>query len=69
MERVQQLGDARRGKLAGNLVGFGRALRRAGVRIDASRIALAADAAQLVGVGSRHDLAGIARCTGGRWDG
>jgi uncharacterized protein with von Willebrand factor type A (vWA) domain len=57
MERVQQLGDARRGKLAGNLVGFGRALRRAGVRLDASRIALAAEAAQLVGVGSRHDLA------------
>ena len=30
--RVQQLGDARRGKLAGNIAGFGRALRRAGVR-------------------------------------
>ena len=36
-----QLGDARRGKLAGNMAGFGRALRRAGVRTDPTRIALA----------------------------
>lgn len=56
-ERVQQLGDARRGKLAGNLAGFGRALRRAGVRTDAMRIGLAAEAAMLVGVDSRIDLA------------
>jgi len=56
MERVHQLGDARRGKLAGNLAGFGRALRRAGVRVDASRIALAAEAAQLVGVHRRDDM-------------
>jgi len=56
-ERVQQLGDARRGKLAGNLAGFGRALRRAGVRTDAMRIGLAAEAAMLVGVDSRSDLA------------
>jgi uncharacterized protein with von Willebrand factor type A (vWA) domain len=55
--RVQQLGDARRGKLAGNLAGFGRALRRAGVRTDAMRIGLAAEAAMLVGVDSRGDLA------------
>ena len=54
--RVQQLGDARRGKLAGNLVGFGRALRRAGVRLDAARIALATEAAQCVGVEAREDL-------------
>jgi len=54
---VQQLGDARRGKLAGNLAGFGRALRRAGVRTDAMRIGLAAEAAMLVGVDSRGDLA------------
>ncbi len=53
---MQQLGDARRGKLAGNMVGFGRALRRAGVRTDAKRIALAAEAAMLVGVASRLDL-------------
>lgn len=55
--RVQQLGDARRGKLAGNMLGFGRALRRAGVRTDSMRIALAAEAATLVGVENRLDLA------------
>jgi uncharacterized protein with von Willebrand factor type A (vWA) domain len=54
---VHQLGDARRGKLAGNLLGFGRALRRAGVRTDSMRIALAAEAATLVGVENRIDLA------------
>ncbi|MBU1358755.1 MAG: hypothetical protein KJ901_08405, partial [Gammaproteobacteria bacterium] len=53
----QQLGDARVGKLAGNMAAFGRALRRAGVRTDAARIALATDAAMLVGVDDRHDLA------------
>jgi uncharacterized protein with von Willebrand factor type A (vWA) domain len=37
-----QLGDARTGKLADNLAAFGRTLRRAGVRVDSSRIALAA---------------------------
>lgn len=52
-----QLGDARRGKLADNLTGFGRALRRAGVRVDSARIALAGEAAQLVGLGSKPDLA------------
>ncbi|CAN7279720.1 MULTISPECIES: vWA domain-containing protein [unclassified Variovorax] len=54
---IPQLGDARRGKLAGNMMGFGRALRRAGVRTDSARIALAAEAAALVGVDSRLDLA------------
>ncbi|MBT2302303.1 VWA domain-containing protein [Variovorax paradoxus] len=39
------------------MMGFGRALRRAGVRTDSARIALAADAATLVGVDSRLDLA------------
>jgi len=53
---VQQLGDARRGKFAGNIAGFGRALRRAGVRTDAARIALATQAAVLVGVQARDDL-------------
>ena len=53
---VQQLGDARRGKLAGNITGFGRALRRAGVRVDSARIALAAEAAVAVGVADRADL-------------
>jgi uncharacterized protein with von Willebrand factor type A (vWA) domain len=51
------LGDARTGKLAENIAGFGRALRRAGLRVDAARIALAQEAAQLVGVGDRQDLA------------
>jgi uncharacterized protein with von Willebrand factor type A (vWA) domain len=50
------LGDARTGKLADNIAGFGRTLRRAGVRIDASRIALAVDAAQLVGIGQKDDV-------------
>jgi uncharacterized protein len=39
-----RLGDARVGKLAQNIVGFGRTLRRAGLPIDASRIALAQEA-------------------------
>lgn len=56
MERVHQLGDARRGKLLPNLVGFGRALRRAGVPLDASRIALAAQAMQGVGLQRKDDL-------------
>jgi len=51
-----QLGDARSGKLAGNITAFGRALRRAGVRMDSARIALAQQAAQLVGVASKADL-------------
>ncbi|HSW07015.1 vWA domain-containing protein, partial [Aquabacterium sp.] len=50
------LGDARRGKLAANITGFGRALRRAGVRLDSARIALAQQAAQIVGVDSKEDL-------------
>ncbi|RYF42197.1 MAG: VWA domain-containing protein [Comamonadaceae bacterium] len=52
-----QLGDARTGKLADNLTGFGRALRRAGVQLDSARIGLAQQAAQLVGVASKPDLA------------
>jgi uncharacterized protein with von Willebrand factor type A (vWA) domain len=51
-----RLGDARSGKLASNITGFGRALRRAGVRMDSARIALAQEAAQIVGVDSRGDL-------------
>ncbi|WP_332775261.1 vWA domain-containing protein [Polaromonas sp.] len=50
------LGDARTGKLADNITGFGRALRRAGVRTDSARIALAGQAAMLVGVASKPDL-------------
>ncbi len=51
-----QLGDARSGKLADNITGFGRALRRAGVATDSARIALAQHAAQLVGLASKADL-------------
>ncbi len=54
--RVAQLGDARRGKLAGNLSAFGRTLRRAGVRIDAARIALAQQALLHVGVARKADV-------------
>ena len=43
-ERTSWLGDARSGKLAGNLVGFARALRRAGVPVDGGRMALAQQA-------------------------
>lgn len=50
MTTVSQLGDARTGKLADNLSGFGRTLRRAGVRVDAARMALAQQAALLVGL-------------------
>lgn len=52
---VSQLGDARTGKLADNLTGFGRALRRAGVRVDAARMALAQQAVLLAGLG-REDF-------------
>ena len=51
-----QLGDSRQGKLADNIAGFGRALRRAGVKIDSHRIALAHDAANHVGIAERGDL-------------
>jgi uncharacterized protein with von Willebrand factor type A (vWA) domain len=50
------LGDARRGKLADNIAGFGRALRRAGVPVDSARIALAQEAVSLVGLGERLDF-------------
>lgn len=50
-----QLGDARTGKLADNLSGFCRTLRRAGVRVDAARMALAQQAVMLVGM-AREDF-------------
>ncbi|HYW57493.1 MAG TPA: VWA domain-containing protein [Polaromonas sp.] len=50
------LGDARSGKLADNIAGFGRALRRAGVKVDSQRIALAKEAALLVGISEKNDL-------------
>ena len=53
---ASQLGDARSGKLADNLTGFGRALRRSGVPVDAARMALAQQALLLVGL-ARQDMA------------
>ena len=50
------LGDARSGKLADNIAGFGRALRRAGVPVDSARIALAQHAVAMVGVRERLDF-------------
>lgn len=55
--RVPMLGDARSGKFAANLTAFARALRRAGIPVDASRIALAQQAVAVVGVARREDLA------------
>jgi len=50
------LGDARTGKFAGNLAAFGRTLRRAGVPVDSSRIALSAQAAMELGLHNRGDF-------------
>lgn len=50
------LGDARAGKLADNITGFGRALRRAGLPVDSARIALAQQAIAHVGVERKLDL-------------
>ncbi|MCZ2103207.1 MAG: VWA domain-containing protein [Burkholderiales bacterium] len=55
-ERVIQLGDARHGKFAGNLSAFCRMLRRAGVPVDASRMALAQVALHHVGLASKVDV-------------
>lgn len=56
------LGDAREGKLADNIAGFGRALRRAGVNADSERIALAQQAALHVGLASKADVAAALEC-------
>lgn len=50
------LGDARSGKLPANMVAFGRALRRAGLPVDAGRMALAEQAALSVGISRKADL-------------
>ncbi len=57
-----QLGDARTGKLADNIAAFGRALRRAGVPMDSSRIALAQKAAMETGLERKDDLAAALEC-------
>ena len=50
------LGDARSGKMAANVVGFMRTLRRAGMASDASRTALAFDALRTVGLARKADV-------------
>ena len=52
-----QLGDARTGKMADNVVGFCRALRCAGVPLDSARMALALEAALWIGVSRKDDFA------------
>lgn len=52
-----QPADAHGGVLADNLTGFGRALRRGGVPVDSARMALAQEAALLVGLDQRADVA------------
>jgi hypothetical protein len=56
MSAHSQLGDARSGKLPENLLGFVRALRRAGLRIDSGQLALAQQAVMLVGLERRDDV-------------
>ena len=51
-----QLGDARAGKLPENLAAFGRSLRRAGIPVDAARIALATQSAQTLGLQRKDDF-------------
>lgn len=53
---LSALGDARSGKLAENIVGFGRLLRRAGLPVDSARIALGLRATQAIALENRDDL-------------
>jgi len=50
------LGDARTGKLAQNIVGFGRMLRRAGLPVDSARISLAQQALGLIDLVRKSDV-------------
>jgi uncharacterized protein with von Willebrand factor type A (vWA) domain len=54
--RAHWMGDARSGRLGPNLVGFARSLRRAGLAVDAGRMALAQQSLALVGL-ERDDMA------------
>ena len=49
-----QLGDARSGKMAENIIGFGRTLRRAGLPMDSARIGVGLQAALLVGIEAKR---------------
>jgi uncharacterized protein with von Willebrand factor type A (vWA) domain len=51
-----QLGDVRSGKMADNLTGFARALRRAGVPVDSARMALATTSLLEVGIARKDDV-------------
>ena len=51
-----QLGDVRSGKVADNLTGFARALRRAGVPVDSARMALATTSLLEVGIARKDDV-------------
>ena len=55
------LGDARSGKLSENITGFARALRRAGLPVDAHRIGLAIEATTHVGLANKEDLSATLR--------
>lgn len=50
------LGDARAGKLADNVVGFGRTLRRAGLAVDSARLSMAQQALSWIDIGRREDV-------------
>ena len=56
-EPSHALGDARTGKMPGNVLGFCRALRRAGLTLDSARIALSIKALDAVGLQNRGDVA------------
>ena len=51
-----QLGDARVGKMADNIVGFARTLRRAGFPMDSERISVALESALLIGLEEKEDF-------------
>jgi uncharacterized protein with von Willebrand factor type A (vWA) domain len=51
-----QLGDARVGKMADNIVGFARTLRRAGLPMDSERISVALESSLLIGLEDKQDF-------------
>ncbi len=58
-----KLGDARSGKMAENIIGFGRTLRRAGLPMDSARIGVGLQAALLVGIEAKVDLRAALQAT------
>lgn len=51
-----QLGDARAGKMADNIVGFARTLRRAGFPMDSERVGVALESALLIGLEEKGEF-------------